>query len=142
MPSKKTTAEIVAIALREMGQWPSSWMGDNEDLIAGRALLPLMRSFVEDFATTKPSPRAAKKHVDNLWRLGGELVRGLHVDPKRRQDPVAYLMKTLSVEESPLLHGAADERAQESLDTTCRCFWRYVQGAGVQGAGVLTSRQR
>jgi hypothetical protein len=81
-------------------------MGDEEDLVVGRAFLPLMRSFVEDLATTKLSPRAAKRHVDNLWLLGGGLVRGLYVDPGRRKDPVAYLMETLSVEEGPLLHGA------------------------------------
>src|ERR1044071_3394323 len=38
------------------------------------------------------SPKTIQKHVDNLWALGGEMIRNLNEDPPLRQRPIDRIL--------------------------------------------------
>jgi hypothetical protein len=58
---------------RDLDNWPRSWMGLEKDLPPGEALVACFRPFIEHLASSF-SPETIRRHVDNLWMLGGEII--------------------------------------------------------------------
>ena len=56
-------------------------MGLEKDLPPGEKLVPCFRPFLEELVASDLAPKTIQKHVDNLWALGGEIIRDLHQDP-------------------------------------------------------------
>jgi len=50
-------------------------MGWEKDLPAGEQLVACFRPFLEELVASDLSPKTIQKHVDNLWALGGEIIR-------------------------------------------------------------------
>ena len=70
---------------RDLDDWPQSWMGLEKDLPPGEALVVCFRPFIEHLAASSLSPKTIRRHVDNLWLLGGEIISRseLHSCPKK-----------------------------------------------------------
>jgi hypothetical protein len=68
-------------------------MGIEPDLPLGEQLLPYFRRFIEHLASSSLSPKTIRNHVDNLWSLGGEIIRDLHYDKTLRKLPVERLLR-------------------------------------------------
>ena len=67
---------------RGLNDWPRSWMGWEKDVPPGEKLVACFRPFLEYLvASSDLSPKTIQKHVDNLWVLGGEIIRDLNEDP-------------------------------------------------------------
>ena len=110
---------------RNLNDWPRSWMGLEKDLPAGEQLVNLFRPFLEHLAASALSPKTVQKHVDNMWALGGELIRDLHNDPSLRKKPLDQVLFQMIEDGGPLLyHGGEDQ--QRSFDSTCRKFSRFL----------------
>ena len=75
----------VSAYCRDLDNWPRSWMGLEKDLPPGEQLLACFRPFIEHLASSRLSPKTIRRHVDNLWLLGGEIIRDLHYDPSLRK---------------------------------------------------------
>jgi len=56
-------------------------MGWEKDLPPGEKLPACFRSFLEHLVSSDLSPKTIQKHVDNLWVLGGEIIRDLNETP-------------------------------------------------------------
>ena len=111
---------------RDLSGWPRSWMGLEKDLPPGEQLLALFRPFLDSLAASDLTPKTIRKHVDNMWALGGEFIRDLHNDPSLRKKAVdRVLLQMIEYDGGPLLyHG--DEDQQRSFDSTCRKFYRFL----------------
>ena len=110
---------------RDLNGWPRSWMGLEKDLPPGEQLVALFRPFLEYLAASDLSPKTIRKHVDNMWVLGGEFIRDLNNDPPLRKRPVDQVLFRMIEYGGPLLyHGAEDQ--QRSFDSTCRKFRRFL----------------
>jgi hypothetical protein len=81
------TAIDVSAYCRDLHDWPRSWMGLEKDLPPGEQLVAHLRPFLEHLASSSLSPKTIRRHVDNLWLLGGEIIRDLHYDPSLRPRP-------------------------------------------------------
>src|SRR3982750_784349 len=77
---------------RDLSSWPRSWMGLEKDLPPGEQLVALFRPFLEHLAASTLSPKTIKKHVDNLWALGGAFIRDLHNDSSLRRRPISQVL--------------------------------------------------
>jgi hypothetical protein len=72
------------------------------------------------------SPKTIRRHVDNLWILGGEIIRDLHYDPSLRKRATARLLRSvIHADGGPLIHNGSED-AQRSFDSTCRKFHRFL----------------
>ena len=112
---------------RGLDEWPRSWMGWEKDLPPGEKLVACFRLFLAHLASSDLSPKTIQKHVDNLWVLGGEIIRDLNQTPSLRKVPVERLLSDLIEDGGPLLyHGDSDEQ-QRSFDSTCRKFHRFLK---------------
>jgi len=100
-------------------------MGLEKDLPPGEQLLVLFRPFLEHLAASDLSPKTIQKHVDNMWALGGEVIRDLHSDSSLRKKTVEQVLLQMIEYGGPLLyHGGEDQ--QRSFDSTCRKFRGFL----------------
>jgi len=112
---------------RDLADWPRSWMGFEKDLPAGEKLVACFRPFLDHLVASGLSRKTIRKHIDNLWVLGGEIIRDLNEDPAQRKLPVERILYDLVDDEGgPLIHGGDSEEAQRSLDSTCRKLRRFL----------------
>ena len=92
----------------------------------GEQLLVCFRPFLEHLASSSLSPKTIRKHVDNIWLLGGEIIRDLHEDPSLRKVAAERLLhKVIHEEGGPLIHNGSEDE-QRSFDSTCRKLYRFL----------------
>ncbi len=102
-------------------------MGLEKDVPPGEKLVACFRPFLEHLASTSLSRKTIRKHVDNLWVLGGEIIRDLHEDPSLRRKNVEKILRdAIDDEYGPLIHGGISEQQQNSFDSTCRKLHRFL----------------
>ena len=112
---------------RDLEGWPRSWMGWEKDLPPGEQLVNCFRPFLEHLVVSDLSPKTIQKHVDNLWALGGEIIRDLNENPSlRRKNVERILADVIDEEGGPLLSGSASEEQQRSFDSTCRKLYQFL----------------
>jgi hypothetical protein len=101
-------------------------MGLEKDLPPGAQLLTCLRPFIEHLASSNLSSKTIRRHLDNLWILGGEIIRDLHYDPSLRKRAAERLLRSVIHEDGgPLIHNGSEE-AQRSFDSTCRKLHRFL----------------
>jgi hypothetical protein len=111
---------------RDLDNWPHSWMGLEKDLLPGEALVVCFRPFIEHLAASSLSPKTIRRHVDNLWLLGGEIIRDLNYTPARRKVAAQKLLRdVVGADGGPLIYNGSEEE-QRSLDSTCRKLHRFL----------------
>lgn len=104
-------------------------MGLEKDLPVGQALLVCLRPFIEHLASSTLSRKTIRRHVDNLWLLGGEIIRDLNEDPSLRKVAAERLLrKAIHEDGGPLVHNGSEEE-QRSFDSTCRKLHRFLSQA-------------
>ena len=106
-------------------------MGMEKDLPPGEKLVACFRPFLEELVTSDLSPKTIQKHVDNLWALGGEIIRDLNENPSlRRKDIEQILADRIDDEGGPLVYAMeSEEDQQRSFDSTCKRFHRFLSQA-------------
>jgi hypothetical protein len=101
-------------------------MGWEKDLPPGEKLVICFRPFLEHLVRSDLAPKTIQKHVDNLWVLGGEIIRDLNETPSLRKVPVEKLLADLVDDGGPLLYHSDSEEQQRSFESTCRKFRRFL----------------
>ena len=111
---------------RDLSEWPERWMGEEKDLPPGRKLMEYFMPFLLHLAGSGLSKRTIQNHVDNMWVLGGEIIRDLNEDSSLRKVSVETLIGNVVHEDGgPLIHNGWEDE-QRSLDSTCRKFHRFL----------------
>jgi hypothetical protein len=111
---------------RDLDNWPRSWMGLEKDLPPGEQLVACLRPFLEHLASSSLSSKTIRRHVDNLWSLGGEVIRDLHYDPSLRKMAADRLLRNaIHQDGGPLIHNGSEDQ-QRSFDSTCRKLHRFL----------------
>ena len=101
-------------------------MGEEADLPAGRNLVEYFTPFLLDLAASGLSPKTIQRHVDNLWILGGEIIRDVNEEPPLRKVSAEQLVRSVIHEDGgPLIHNGSEDE-QRSFDSTCRKFYRFL----------------
>jgi hypothetical protein len=101
-------------------------MGLEKDVPPGEGLVACFQPFLEYLMTSDLSRKTIQKHVDNLWALGGEIIRDLHETPSLRRKPVDRVLYDLIENGGPLLYHCNSEEQQNSFDSTCRKLRRFL----------------
>ena len=124
--SKPAEATDVSAYCRDLDRWPRSWMGLENDLPPGEQVLACLQPFIEHLASSSLSPKTIRRHVNNLWLLGGEIIRDLNEDPSRRKVAAERLLRNVIHEDGgPLIHNGSEDE-QRSFDSTCRKLHRFL----------------
>jgi hypothetical protein len=131
---KKQTEELSDIVAQEklaaycpdLAQWPTIWHYEERDLIPGEQIVAVFKPFLLHILSQDLSRKTLHLHRDNLWLLGGEMIRELHETPRLRKRPARELVvAAVDAGEGPLLHGGS-EQEQRSFDSTCKKLYRFL----------------
>jgi hypothetical protein len=103
-------------------------MGEEEDIPPGEKLVACFRPFLQALAASDLSPKTIQKHVDNLWALGGEIIRNLNETPSLRRKGIEEILDDrIDDEGGPLVYALeSEEQQQRSLDSTCRKLYLFL----------------
>ena len=111
----------------DLDEWPRSWMSVEKDIAAGEKMVACFQPFLAQLAGSGLSRKTIRKHVDNLWVLGGELIRDLNETPALRKRLIADLVFD-AVEGGGLLpHDHDSEEQLRSFESTCHKFRRFLE---------------
>jgi hypothetical protein len=104
-------------------------MGEEKDIPPGEMLVACFRPFLDALAASDLSPKTIQKHVDNLWTLGGEIIRNLNETPSLRRKSIGELLDDrIDDEGGPLVYTLeSEEMQQRSLDSTCRKLYLFLR---------------
>ena len=112
----------------ELDGWPDSWKFTSRDVRTGRRLLDVFKPFLFHLGDSGITPRTFRRHVDNLWLLGGELIRYAQNDTRFRRSPEEVLLEFGERRMGPvLLHESP--RTQAEVDVTFRALIRFLRPA-------------
>jgi hypothetical protein len=115
----------LAALLALMDEWPKSWAGIAKDEAVGAELAALMRPFFLHLQRHNLSAKTLRRHLDNLWLIGGEIIRDLHDDaPLRRKPARALLLR--AVDDGDAFIGGLSEQQQSGLNATARKLFRFL----------------
>lgn len=119
-------------ACPDLDEWPMRWQYEAADLAPGLAIVAIFKPFLLDLLHSKASRSKASKstfsrHRDNLWQIGGEIIRRRHDDPDLLRLPIDELLQTLVEEDcGPLIWPRISESEQNAIDATSRKLYRFL----------------
>jgi hypothetical protein len=134
-PKEELGAIVVAPDLAtycpDLATWATSWCGEERDVIPGEQIVAVFTPFLLDLLAQGLSRKTRNLHRDNLWLLGGEIIRDINETPKLRKRPVQELIReAIANDEGPLIHGGFSEQEQRSFDSTCKKLNRFLAAHG------------
>ena len=111
----------------DLATWPASWCGEERDAIPGQQIVAVFTPFLLDLLAQGLSRKTRNLHRDNLWLLGGEIIRDINETPKPRKRAIGALIReVIAHDEGPLIHGGFSEQEQRSFDSTCKKLNRFL----------------
>jgi hypothetical protein len=127
-PTRKPKTVQLDKLFELMERWPKSWAGSAADLPVGEGLVAEIRPFIQHLADSGLSPKTVRRHLDNAWMIGGEIIRQIVWEPERRGDNARQLLlDAIDLGEAPLVQDCS-EQEQRSLDSTAKKLLRFLSG--------------
>lgn len=126
MPKTNRQSPNLDALLKRMEPWPASWAGDEDDETIGQHFVQVLLPFMRALHQQGLSAKTLRRHLDNLWLLGSEIIRDVADDPSLRNKPPLQLIQTAVEDGSAPLVGDLSELQQSALDATARKLHRFL----------------
>jgi hypothetical protein len=121
------TAARLAQYCPDLENWPRSWCYDDPDITPGERIVHYLKPFLLHLLEHQLATKTLRRHRDNIWLLGGEVIRHRYEEDKLMKLPVEKLIIDLIHEDGgPLIYPRITEPEQESFDATCRKLYRFL----------------
>jgi len=118
----------LAVYCPDLAEWARTWCYEDRDEPPGQQIVECFKPFLRHLNNSGLTRKTRHKHRDNLWRLGGELIRKLWETPSLRKRPIAdWVASTIDDCGGPLLSHYPSEEEQRSFDSTCRKFHSFLK---------------
>jgi hypothetical protein len=125
-------ADIPAMTLAQycpdLQSWPQRWQYDEHDLPVGQQIVECFSPFLLELLASDLAPKTLRRHRDNLWLLGGELIRRRYEDARLKKLPAQQaIAEMIEPDGGPLIWPRISQTEQDSLDATCRRLYRFLE---------------
>jgi len=121
-------------ACPDLDNWPRSWRYEQADLAVGQQIIQILTPFLLHLLDQGLARATVRRHRDNIWLLGGKLIRLRYEDDEvARQDVTVALQQLVDRDGGPLVCPRISESEQESLDATCRKLHRFMVDSSATG---------
>ena len=127
LSAESSSSPEVLAYVPDLDAWPDSWMIDTPDRSMGKAIVTVLTPFIEHLIKQGLTKRTLKRHVDNLWALGGEIVTGINWDESlRKLSAKDLVINAIDEEGGPLLRNPLDPEDQKPFDSTCKKLYKFL----------------
>ena len=114
-------------ACPDLDDWPGSWHVEPADIVVGQQIVRGLTPFLLHLLDQGLAKATVRRHRDNLWLLGAELIRCRYDDDElARQDVTDAIRQLIERDSGPLMWPRITESEQDSLDATCRKLNRFM----------------
>jgi len=103
-------------------------MGIELDLNYGRQLLEVFKPFAVFLAESGLSDKTVKRHLTNLWFLGGEIIRDVNLNNEYSIPAIERIRQSVDADGGPYCRHLDNESEMKSFDNTCKKLYRYLIG--------------
>lgn len=107
--------------------WPKAWMGMKDDEVFGEKLIAELKPFVESLIARGFAKTTMNRHLNNLFLMGGEIIRTVSFDEEYDSDPATVLRDSVDEEGGPLYQHLYTEEQQRAYDATCRKLHKFLE---------------
>lgn len=112
-----------------MVAWPKSWAGTVKDIPIGEDIVNEIKPFIAHLVSAGLTRATVRRHLDNCWVIGGEIIRQINDFPKMaKTEPRKLLLDSVQDGEAPLVYNASFED-QRSFDATARKLLRFFNSS-------------
>ncbi len=108
-------------------EWPDRWMGIKPDLLYGRQLLEEFEPFAVFLVESGLTKKTIKRHLTNLWLLGGEIIRDVSLYDKYSIPAIDKIRQAVGDDGGPYCRHLDTETEMKSFDSTCRKRHRFLK---------------
>ena len=108
-------------------EWPDRWAGVRRDIPYGQGILDAMRPFVIHLIARGLKEKTIRKHIDNLWLLGGEIIRIVAMFGDYDAPPGESLRQNVDEGGGPYCRHLHSESQEQSYDATCRMLHKFLE---------------
>jgi hypothetical protein len=127
LPAQQAAADPLQSYCPDLDQWPGSWAYEAGDILPGLQMIECFKPFLRELLAVSLSRKTLRLHRDNIWMLGGEVIRRLQMDRSLRGRPIQQVVRDLiSDDGGPLLSHGQSEAEQRSFDATCRKLFHFL----------------
>lgn len=120
-------AQRLRQACANVDNWPTSWCYNEADVTVGQQIVAALTPFMLHLFDAGLAPKTARWHLNNLWPLGGELIRRRYDDSDlARQEATAALQHLVDGNGGPLIYPRISKSQQDDIDATCRKLHRFM----------------
>jgi hypothetical protein len=110
-----------------LSRWPKSWAVSEDDIETGNKIVTVMKTFIESLVEAGLTNKTIKRHVDNLWLLGGEIIRHVNFEPDQSSKTGLELIKAeIGHDGGPYCRHLDTEAEMKSFDSTARKLHKYL----------------
>ena len=127
MPRPAATEALSALC-PDLQSWPQRWRYENADIAGGERIVECFVPFLVHLLEQRLALKTLRRHRDQLWILGGEIIRRLHEEPELVHNPSisALVLRFIDPDGGPLIWPRITEHQQNSLDATCRKLYQFL----------------
>jgi hypothetical protein len=130
-------AQRLRQACPDLDDWPRSWHVEPADIAIGQQIVKVLTPFLLHLLDQGLAKTTVRRHRDNLWSLGGELIRCRYDDDDlAKQDVKDALLQLIDGDDGPLIWPRITESEQNSLDATCRKLNRFLRDCAAADSSV------
>jgi hypothetical protein len=127
LPAQQGAADPLQSFCPDLDQWPDSWAYEAGDIPYGQRMVECLRPFLRELLALPLSRKTLRQHRDNIWLLGGEVIRRVQMDSGLRRRPVEQVvLDFIGDDGGPLFSHGQSEAEQRSFDATCRKLFRFL----------------
>ncbi len=121
-------AQRIRQACPDLDDWPRTWHVMPADIAIGQQIVAVLTPFLLHLLDQALAKTTARRHRDNLWSLGGELIRRRYDDDELApQDVKDALRQLIEGDGGPLIWPHITESEHDALDATCRKLNRFLR---------------
>ena len=113
--------------MARMNEWPDSWKRSQADIYIGGMIVQALIPFFECLISQGITEKTFRKHFNNIWLLGGEIVDGVNRDDDLRDKTGnELLLSFVDSEGGPWSRHNHNEEEQSSFDSSCKKLYKYL----------------
>jgi hypothetical protein len=122
-------SSAVEIYCKDIEKWPESWKIVKQDIKCGNEIVEsVFIAFIEFIIDKGLARKTIKKHIDNLWLLGGEIIDRVNRDEElKKLEPKLLVQEFIDDEGGPYLRHIDTEAEIKSFDSTCKKLFKFMK---------------
>jgi hypothetical protein len=108
-------------------EWPERWHRVKEDIPCGQGILDAMRRFVNHLIASGLKEKTIRNHMDNLWLLGGEIIRSVGMFERYDIPLEENLRRNVDGDGGPYCRHLYSDSQKRSYHATCRKLHMFLK---------------